>query len=88
MSQLPNHDRSILGATNRFLGPSRRGSLLVRPWLAQVDATPKDGRTETVSNEHLPETLAWLARLLEVGSVATEEPGMPDGRKDGSEPPK
>jgi hypothetical protein len=43
----------------------------------QVDATPKDGRTETVSSDHLPERLAWLARLLEVEPVATEEPGMP-----------
>ena len=49
----------------------------------QVDATPKDGRTETLSSDHLPETLAWLARLLEVEPVATEEPGMPEGRKDG-----
>lgn len=37
----------------------------------QVDATPKDGRTETVSSDHLPERLAWLARLLEVEPVAT-----------------
>src|ERR1019366_1241876 len=52
----------------------------------QVDATPNAGRTETVSRDHLPETSAWLARLLEVEPVATEEPGMTDGRKDGSEP--
>jgi len=31
----------------------------------QVDATPKDGRTETTSSDHLPETLAWLAEVLE-----------------------
>src|ERR1035437_6090817 len=53
---------------------------------ACIDATPKDGRTETVSSDHLPETLAWLARVLKVEPVATEEPGMPNGRKDGSEP--
>ena len=39
-----------------------------------------------MSRDHLPETSAWLARLLEVEPVATEEPGMTDGRKDGSEP--
>ena len=33
-----------------------------------------------MSSDHLPETLAWLARLLEVEPVATEEPGMPEGR--------
>ena len=33
-----------------------------RGW-SQVDAAPKDGRTETTSSEHLPETLAWLNAL-------------------------
>jgi hypothetical protein len=69
------------------LGSPARGSAY---WAAhgwpQVEATPNDGRTETASSDHLPETLAWLARLFEVEPVATEEPGIPDGRKDGSEP--
>lgn len=30
-SQLPNHDRSILGATSRFSGPSRKGSPIGAP---------------------------------------------------------
>ena len=49
-------------------------------WL-QVDARPKDGWTETVSSAHLPETWAGLAMLPKVEPVATEEPGMPNGRK-------
>src|ERR1019366_2912473 len=52
----------------------------------QVDATPNAGRAETVSRDHLPETSAWLARLLEVEPVATEETGMADGCRDGTEP--
>jgi len=30
----------------------------------RVEAAPKDGRTETTGNEHLPVTLAWVAQLL------------------------
>ena len=59
---------------------------MARPWLARGRCHAEGWATETVSSDHLPETLAWLARLLEVEPVATEEPGIPDGRKDGSEP--
>jgi len=30
----------------------------------QVEAAPKDGRTETTSSEHLDATLAWIEGLL------------------------
>jgi len=66
------------------LGSPARGSAYWRAhgW-PQVEATSNGGRTETASSDHLPETLAWLARLFEVEPVAT---GEPEGRKDGSEP--
>jgi hypothetical protein len=76
---------AVVGLLDEVLNVPYADRLLARPRLAPGRGHA-NGRTETPSSVPLPETLAWLVRLLEVGPAATEEPGIPEGRKDGSEP--
>ena len=55
-----------LGLTHERAAESEKLCILFwrsQGW-TQIDASPKDGRTETTSSEHLTETLAWLNSLI------------------------